>query len=158
MTRRRFVLLVLVAIALASFVPVAVAGNGDVDFRAPLSHAQETHEVDAPGAGGMATFRVEDGMVHFRITVRNLTGPASAAHIHAPAARHEPAGVVQFLCGGDGQPLCNPTTDGELVESSFVASIQLLEWMKDGVAYVNVHTAAHGAGEVRGQILEVGSR
>ncbi len=96
--------------------------------------------------------------MHYRITVRHLTGPAGQAHIHAPAPRHVATGVEQFLCGGGGQPDCNATTDGVLVQSSFGASAQLLEWMEDGLAYVNVHTSRHPPGEVRGQILQVGGR
>ncbi|GIU92715.1 MAG: hypothetical protein KatS3mg011_1621 [Acidimicrobiia bacterium] len=118
--------------------------------------------MNAPGAGGHAEFWVDGSTLHYRITVRHLTGPAIMAHIHAPAGRHHNAGIAQWLCGTaaspgpPGTPTCRSTTDGLLVEGAAPAAMELLGHLDAGQAYVNVHTAAHPGGEVRGQILRLG--
>ncbi len=147
-----------ILLAVALMAPAAAAGR--TDYRAPLSHAQETHEVDAPGAGGMATFWLEGTTLHYEIDVRHLTGPAIAAHIHAAADRSANAGVGVWLCGPGpiGTPPCSGVTDGELVTGSVEVGTSLLADINAGKAYVNVHTSRHPAGEVRGQILDVGGR
>jgi hypothetical protein len=161
--RRRIVLTgMVVGLAVALFAPAA--GAGRVDYRAPLSHAQETLDVRAPGAGGHAEFWVEGTTLHYRIDVRHLTGPATMAHIHAPAGRHADAGIAVWLCGTTplpgpaGTPVCGTATTGSLVQGSVSVTLQQLAWMDTGQAYVNVHTAVHPPGEVRGQILRLGRR
>lgn len=159
--RRRIVFVGLASlIAGVMLIPAALAGR--VDFRAPLSQAQETMPIDAPGAGGSSEFWLEGTDLHYRISVKHLTGPATQAHIHAPAGRHEDAGVAIWLCGTAvspgpaGTPACSPATTGLLVEGSTEITPEQLEWLRTRQAYVNVHTAAHPPGEVRGQILPVG--
>lgn len=159
--RRRIVFAGMVAgLALALLAPAASAGR--VDYRAPLSHAQEVGDVTAPGAGGHAVFELEGSVLHYSIDVRHLTGPAVMAHIHAPGARGTNAAVDVWLCGTAaapgpaGTPACNAVTTGSLVEGSVAVDATNLAHIENGEAYVNVHTAAHLGGEVRGQILTVG--
>lgn len=154
-------LTILLAVALMA----PAAATGPTDYRAPLSHAQEkTHEVNAPGAGGMATLWLEGSTLHYEIDVRHLTGPAIMAHIHAPADRGAGAGIAEWLCGTaalpgpPGTPSCSGATNGELITGSLDASASLLGDIDAGRAYVNVHTAMHQPGEVRGQILDVRGR
>ncbi len=161
--RRRIVFTALVVgLALAVVAPAAVAGRAD--FRAPLSHAQETGAVNAPGAGGHAEFWVSGSTLHYSIDVRHLTGPATQAHIHGPAARHADAGVAIWLCGSaaipgpGGTPVCGTSTTGHLVTGQIGVSLAQLAMLEAGNAYVNVHTVAHPPGEVRGQILKLGRR
>lgn len=150
-------------LAVALVAPAASAGRSD--FKAPLSHAQETGNVRAPGAGGFAEFWVVGTTLHYRVDVRRLTGAATMAHIHAPFARHQDGGIAIWLCGTTGgmagpagTPTCSTNRTGLLVTGSVPVTAQHLGWMDTGLAYVNVHTAAHGAGEVRGQVLAVGGR
>jgi hypothetical protein len=75
--------------------------------------------------------------------------------------------VVIFFCGGGGRPSCPP--EGGTVEGTIVASdvtggaaaqgfpagdlATMLAAIRAGATYANLHTAARGAGEIRGQIL-----
>ena len=74
----------------------------------------------------------------------DLTGPATAAHIHGPANRKQSAGVVAPL--GDKSP-----------SSPIAGSINLtddqVKMLQSAKLYVNVHTAASPGGEIRGQIV-----
>jgi len=161
--RRRIVFAgIMTALAVMMLVPAASAGR--VDFRAPLSHAQETGDVRAPGASGSAVFWVDGGELHYRIDVRHLTGSATMAHIHASADRHADAGIAIWLCGSAaipgpaGTPACSTATTGHLVQGSVDADMATIALLESGLTYVNVHTVMHPPGEVRGQILTVGGR
>ena len=160
--RRPIVLVALAALLLlAVVVPVSAARNG-FDYLAPLSAAQEVAAVDAPGAGGFARFSVEGNVLHYQLTVRKLTGPATQAHIHGPADRGANATISIWLCGTTGfdgpagTPVCNSTTDGLLVEGSVTVTSEQLAMLDAKLGYANVHTTLHQPGEVRGQVLPVG--
>jgi hypothetical protein len=159
---RRITFMVLVGLLIVALLaPTASAGR--VDFRAPLSHAQEVGVVNAPGAHGHAVFRIEGSTLHYTVTVKHLTGSATQSHIHAPAERGVDAGVSIWLCGNlaatpAGVPACASTVNGTLVTGSTTVTMEQLAWLETGQAYVNVHTVLHAPGEVRGQILDVGGR
>lgn len=166
MSRRLFVLGVVVTMLVVAFV-MPIASGKNLDYMAPLSHAQETGVVNAPGAGGSAEFSLDGSTLTYRVTVRHLTGPAVMAHIHWTAERHVDAGIQVWLCGTTsfpgpaGTPTCSTTTDGVLVEGSVVLTIgqlsTLISMLDAGLGYTNVHTALHLPGEVRGQVLSVGN-
>ena len=131
-------------------------------FMAPLSQAQEVGEVNAPGAGGSASLWLDGNTLHYRVDVRNLTGPAVMSHIHGTAPRHVDAGISVWLCqtaafpGPAGTPQCAATTDGRLVTGSVAVTSDQIAMLASGLAHVNVHTEAHLPGEVRGQVLPPG--
>ena len=151
---------------LASLLLVAVLAPGalatrNVDFFASMSPRQEVGEVNAPKAHGFAAFRVDGNVLHYRVTVSNLTGPATQTHIHGPAERGVNASISIWLCGTAtnpgpaGTPLCSSATDGGLVQGSIEITTEQLAMIDAGLAYVNVHTALHPSGEIRGQIRPV---
>lgn len=157
MLRRVLFAMIVSGLALMLLAPAASAGPAD--FRAPLSHAQEVEDVDAPGASGHAVFELDGNVLHYQIDVRHLTGSAIMAHIHAEAPRGSNAGIAVWLCGTEafagpaGTPVCDSTTTGQLVQGSVEVGAEVLDSIRNGLAYVNVHTGAHPGGEVRGQIL-----
>ena len=161
--RRPILLAALGALLLIALVVPGAGAAKNSDFIAPMSHAQEVAKVGAPGAGGMATFRVEGNVLHYEVSVRRLTGPASMAHIHGPADRGANAGISIWLCGTAalpgpaGTPVCSSTTNGVLVAGSVTVTTEQLAIIDAGLGYANVHTALHPPGEVRGQVLPVGS-
>ncbi len=80
----------------------------------------------------------------WRLTFGRLTGRAVAAHIHL-GARGKAGPVVLALCG----PCRSGVRRQVVLQPSVVAALEA------GRAYVNVHTAANPAGEIRGQIPPV---
>jgi CHRD domain len=107
-------------------------------------------EVPAPkgnvsGARGTFTATVtksgSGAALSWNMTFAELTGPAGAAHVHS--GETGVAGPVTVpLCG----PCQSPASGTANVDASVVASLQ------SGGAYVNVHTATNGPGEIRGQL------
>jgi hypothetical protein len=145
------------------------------EFTATLTGAAERPTANASTATGTATITRVGPTLLFRVDVTNLVNP-SAAHIHAPADTGQTAGVKVNLCGATGVPACpagspaGTAFSGTLATGSAAGIVgtgmsfdSLLVLLRNGNAYVNVHTsdAALGtnntpgdlpAGELRGQI------
>ena len=164
----------LVGILLAVLAMLAVAGPagaGSDTFTAHLSGGEEVPPNESLGTG-QAIFRLSaDGTVlTYRLIVANIEN-VTAAHIHlAPAGMN--GGVVAFLFGNapaGGGPSNGVLAEGTITSASLTGSLAgqqlsaLLEEMRSGNAYVNVHTndgvAPTGTGpgdlaggEIRGQI------
>ncbi len=77
----------------------------------------------------------------WRLEFSNLSGNASAAHVHV-AARGV-AGPVRV-------PLCAPCTSGVTGTATIDAAV--LDAIQNDRAYVNVHTPTNPAGEIRDQV------
>lgn len=130
------------------------------------THATGDQEVPAveTRAQGQATFRVsKDGTsVDFKLNVANIED-VLMAHIHmAPAGSNGPV-VVWLYPAGPPPQLIPGRSQGVLADGSFTAldfvgplagsDVQaLVDAMRAGETYVNVHTTTNPGGEVRGQI------
>lgn len=116
------------------------------------------------GAQGQAIFQVnEDGTaISYKLIVANIEN-VTQAHIHlAPAGMN--GGIVAWLypAAPPAQLILGRTQgilgEGEITESSLVGTLgdkplsDLLDAMRNGGAYVNVHTSQFPPGEIRGQI------
>jgi hypothetical protein len=146
----------LVSMAWAAFALLTMAcgggGGGDAAAAAPalpayvryasLGGAQEVPP-NASTATGVAAFSLNPGTKVLTGTVTTAGLTATGAHIHEGAAGV--AGpVVIALTGGTGGVWAVPA--GTVLTDAQVAAIQANSY------YVNVHSAAFPAGEIRGQI------
>ena len=145
-------------------------GNGPAtQFAAVLTGEEEVPPV-LTTASGTATFDVEDDEITYSVSVTGLENPV-VAHIHI-AAEGANGPVRLNLCGtGDPQPDCNvgdgvltSGTNGVTVGTPAITFDQLVDAMRNGTAYVNVHTddgalppntgpGDMASGEIRGQIV-----
>ena len=136
--------------------PAGPAGlPGIENFTADLN---EANVVGGTGsiATGTASFSVVGQTLLYSIDVTDLTD-VTAVHIHGPAAVGANGGVIQGLCNSDDGPVCNTgTVNGVLVAGAATRSRipfdELVVLMRNGNAYVNLHTTAFPGGEIRGQI------
>lgn len=160
-------LIFLMVVLLVFALPITALASKRI-FIARLTTGAELHEVVGSSASGsMALGTNLDGSMRFMLSVRNLSGAATGAHIHAPANVDENASVVITLCGnGPTQAVvavCATSADGSLVVSgdfngsflngSGMTGAQFFSALEGGLAYVNVHTALNPAGETRGQLI-----
>lgn len=164
-TRRR--VLQAAGVAIGSSI---VAGTASADheetwrFDAELTGGAETHDVETQ-ASGHATFEIppDDHRIHYSIDVEWLCNPTQA-HIHL-GEEGEDGPVVVWLYPEETQEpeLIEGRFDGTLAEGTFTVD-DLVGPLEDGSegelitalleedAYVNVHTEAYPAGEIRGQV------
>lgn len=93
---------------------------------------------------GTATLRFNTATKKLSWTVRysGLSGPAKAAHIHGPAEKGQNADPVVPFEGKLKSPIKGSATLTDAQATDLEA----------GKYYVNIHTAAHADGEIRGQI------
>jgi len=128
-------------------------------FEATLSPANEV-PARSTAANGRVQYISDGTTVTYTIEVDDIVNVV-AAHIHsAPAGVNGPIRV--FFYGG-GSPNPGPavsfTDKGILVQGSFTAAnvtgisfAELLNQMRTGQCYTNVHTSQFPGGEMRGQI------
>ncbi len=129
-------------------------------FKAKLTGKEEAKMVDTK-AKGEADFKLsKDGReLAYILKVKNIENP-TAAHIHIGKKGEEGVPVVPLFGGAakkegkfSGVLAKGTITDKDLVGPLAGKTVGDLEKMiKDGDAYVNVHTKQDPAGEIRGQV------
>ena len=132
-----------VILAAAFLVPAARAET--VTFHATMNAATEVPAKTSSGTGTVeATLDSATKELTYTVTYANLTGPATAAHFHGPAAAGANAGVLVPL----SPPLTSP-----IKGTATLTDAQVTDFM-NGQVYANVHTAANPGGEIRGQVTK----
>jgi len=149
----------LLFVILATILSVSAGFAAEKSFHAKLTGHDEVPSVKTK-AKGEITFKLSsDGMtLNYKLKVKNIENP-NAAHIH------------RGIKGESGPPLANLFTgpkkegkfSGTLSEGTITAEDlkgdlmgktldDLVQLIKSGNIYVNVHTDANPDGEIRGQI------
>lgn len=120
------------------------ASAEEMHFKADLSAASEVPPTDSSGTGSaVITYDTDTKELGWTIDYSGLTGPATAAHFHGPAAAGENAGVLVPITVSDSP-----------MEGSATLTDEQAAALMDGKLYVNIHTAANKGGEIRGQVME----
>ena len=140
--------------------PAGPTGDPGIEnFTADLNEANVTVPTGST-ATGTASFSVVGQVLLYSIDVTDLVD-VTTVHIHGPAGVGVNAGVIQGLCNSGDAPACATTTPltGVLVAGAAAPSSipfdSLVVLMRNGNAYVNVHTAANPGGDIRGQVAIV---
>lgn len=117
-------------------------------FVARLSGSQEV-PTNASTASGVAYVLVDPSLNSITASVffTGLSGNATGAHIHGPAAPGTNAAIV-FDFGAPPS-----ATSGGINNRGFTVTPTQLQTFKDGQFYMNVHSTAFPGGEIRGQLL-----
>lgn len=114
-----------------------------VKFAAELTGASEVPPAESAGTGKVdATLDTETKVFTWTITYEGLSGDATAAHFHGPAAEGANAGPVLPIEGA----LASPINGNATLTEEQVTQLQGGQW------YFNVHTAKFPDGEIRGQV------
>jgi hypothetical protein len=139
-------------------------------IRAWLTSVQEVPAVTTPASGSFrAVVDEEAGTIEYWLRYSDLQGAITQSHIHIGQAGVN-GGISVFLCsnlgnGPAGTQAC-PPAPGEISGTIAMSDVigpagqgvtagdfaDLLRALRDGVAYVNVHTDQFPGGEARGQI------
>jgi hypothetical protein len=114
------------------------------NISATMAGAQESPAVTTGGTGTVTgAYDASTNTLTYNVTWSNLSGPATAAHFHGPAAVGTNASVII--------PFTIPSGATSVSGSTVLTDAQETDFL-NGLWYANVHTQAHGAGEIRGQV------
>ena len=135
----------LAAIAAAGLLLFAAPAYAEMlNMSAELTGAAEVPPNDSAATGMLeATYDTETMMLTWTVTYDGLTGEATAAHFHGPAAPDETAGPVVPVEGDLASP----------IEGSATLTEEQATQLQDGMWYFNLHTAEYPDGEIRGQVM-----
>ena len=125
---------------------LSAASAATIDFRATMSGKAEVPPTTTTGSGDvLATLDTTSKKLSYTMTYVGLSGPATAAHFHGPAAVGANAGVVVPI--GTNPP--SPSTGSVTLTDAQITDLEAGNW------YANVHTEANKGGEIRGQMVRV---
>jgi len=127
---------------------LSAASAAMIDFHATLDSKSEVPANASTGSGDvLATLDTSSKKLTYTMTYMGLSGPATAAHFHGPAAVGANAGVAVPI----GTNPTSPTTGTAMLTDAQIKDLEAGQW------YANVHTAANPGGEIRGQMMRTGS-
>ncbi len=125
-------------------------------FSATLSGGAEVPPTETDGSGSFDA-TLEGDTISFELVARDIIG-VTQAHIHiGPADDNGP--VTAFLFGLVAEGVDGVQVPGTITAADLIGPLEggtiadLVAEMEAGNAYVNVHTVAIPAGEIRGQIV-----
>jgi hypothetical protein len=164
----------LVAMAAAAAVCLgssALRADGPSRVSTALEPSQEVPAVSSPDARGRFVADIDDDAqaIDFELSFSGLQAPVVMSHIHMaqPGAN---GGIVVWLCGTASNPgppgtqTCpqQGTVRGTIRPENVVQVTtqgiapgdfgEVVSAMRNGLAYVNVHTQQSPLGEIRGQL------
>ena len=136
----------LIGLALTAFLSAgSVVVAETVTYKAVLNAQSQPTPNDSKGTGtAEVTYDTTSKTLTWTITFDGLTGPATAAHFHGPAAPGANAGVALLI---DNNPT-SPAKGTATLTDAQAADLQGGRW------YINIHTAANRGGEIRGQVVK----
>lgn len=151
MTSVAFIILSLVSI-------LAYSSNEEKKFWAGLEGEFEVPPINTE-ASGIAMFKDKQDSIWYMINVTNINN-ITAAHIHSGNQR-ENGPIIASLISSD---IPTKNMNGTLVQGNITANVlegpllgeqlsELVLGMQNNSTYINIHTADHPDGEIRGQIM-----
>lgn len=166
-------------LALAFSFALATSADESGKFSARLRGLNEVPPVATEARGSFsAKLSSDDSAITYEVSYQNLSTPILFSHIHFGFPK-EATGIMVFLCGpAAGQPggppagtpnppPCQGTTSGTVTGTLTAANVigpnaqgitpgadfaKVVQALRGGAAYVNVHSTRSPAGEVRGQV------
>ena len=161
-------------VAMLAALPAAAANDGNrKSFSTTLFGYEEVPAVNSPAATGTLELSIANNeeSVTYTLSYSGLKGAVTQSHIHL-GQKSVNGGIMVWLCGTvalpgpAGTPAC-PIPGGS-VSGSFNAGnvigpvgaqqvtpgdlAAVIDALRNGVAYANVHTSLSPGGEIRGQI------
>ncbi|HZZ88663.1 MAG TPA: CHRD domain-containing protein [Caulobacteraceae bacterium] len=130
--------------AAAILLTAGAASAETLHFAATLKGADEVPANATKGTGKVAaSLDTTTKKFTYKVTYSGLTGPATMAHFHGPAAPGANAGPVVPV---PKDALASPMKGAATLDDAQIADLKAGRW------YFNIHTAANPGGEIRGQL------
>jgi hypothetical protein len=130
------------ALAVVALLAAGTARAATVHFSATLTGADETPPNSSAGHGELtAELETDENVLVYRATYTGLSGPATMAHFHGPAAPGAAAPPVVAVKDPSG-----PISGTAILTRAQAEDLLAGKW------YFNVHSKADPGGEIRGQV------
>lgn len=114
-------------------------------MKATLDSKSEVPPNDSKGTGSAeVNYDTATKMLSWKVNYNGLSGPPTMAHFHGPAEAGKNAGIAVPIPNATKSPVEGTAT---------LTDAQAADLM-GGKYYINIHTAAHPAGEIRGQVMK----
>lgn len=125
---------------------IALAGPAFAEkFKATLDGKAEVPPTTSTAKGAAdIDYDPASKKLSWKVTYSGLSGPATAAHFHGPGETGKNAGVAVPIPNIASSPAEGSATLTDAQAADLLA----------GKYYVNIHTAANPAGEIRGQVMK----
>src|SRR5262245_1900409 len=146
----------------------SVSAYDGFKLRAKLVGEEEVPVVSTNASGEFEAQIESDDMISYKLSYEGLEGGNTLfAHIHLGQSNVN-GGVMTFLCGGGTKPTACPGPSGTVQGTIRATDImglatqqlpaagfeEFVRALRNGNAYVNVHTMASPGGEIRGQVRD----
>ena len=169
----------LALLAIVSGLPTAASGAGGNEFRARFRGLDENPSINTDASGSLRVQIHGSGSsatLDYTLTFTGLSAPVTQSHIHFANQRVN-GGIVIWLCQtatnpapasvAAATPMCPPGTQGgtvtRTVHASDVVAVtaqgivagdlqSVIDAMREGATYGNVHSQQFTGGEIRGQL------
>jgi hypothetical protein len=168
-------LAIVIGAAVAATTAASAATADDDNFRRILrveltGYQEAPNALSTPASGTfIAIVDSKNQTITYRLSYAGLTGDVVQAHIHFGARAQSGANVSAFLCGnGVGPvgtqpcPAAPATVTGTLTAAEVIGPTalgiaageigELIAAIRNGTAYVNVHSTTFPGGEIRAQL------
>jgi hypothetical protein len=133
------------AVAFGFVFAVCAANAETINLKSDLKGTNEVPAIQVSGTGtATLTYDTASKTLTWTITYKDLTGAPRAGHFHGPAPAGKNAPVVIPFAGSLASPIKGSTTLTDDQAKDLLA----------GMYYINLHTAAHPPGEIRGQVTK----
>ena len=133
--------------AAAVLFAAGAASAATLHFTTALKGSEEVPAHAVKGTGKVtASLDTTSKVFSYKVTYSGLTGPATMAHFHGPAAAGANAPPVVPVPAAN---LADPMTGTATLDDGQIADLKAGKW------YFNIHTAANPGGEIRGQLPAV---
>ena len=154
MARRAGTVLAILALTIGGLFSVgAVSAAGSNVLTAKLTGSHEVPAVTSDGWGSARVVVQGDGAsMFYQVSYGGLTGAVVAAHIHLGAIGAN--GPVALPLAVGPSPFSGTLTADDFTGANGLTFAAAVDAIRTGGAYVNLHTATHPAGELRGQLYD----
>jgi len=132
--------------------------SSNFNFTASLKGDNEVPPVETNAVGNVIVkISKDETSIHYKLIVANIED-VTASHFHfAPEGQNGP--VVAFLySGAPSGPVNGVLAEGTITAANVIGPVfpgdlaALIDAIRDGNIYVNVHTVSNPPGKIRGQL------
>jgi hypothetical protein len=137
---------VLPTVALSAMLLTGPSFAATVNYTASLKGSSEVPPTTSKGTGALtAAYDTASKKLTYTATYSGLSGPATAAHFHGPAAEGANAPPVVPV---PPTAIASPIKGDATLTDAQAADLAAGKW------YFNIHTAENKGGEIRGQVMK----